>query len=129
MSRWRSRKGINQGPEQNQVLHPSGKEAEGEEKEEKIGQREERGRSRYEERCGKTLIILRQTHRGCAHRYMRDVECDAVREKERKYDGIILTKRTRTRGKERGESEDEHRARAREFSKNGAALTFMKMKL
>jgi len=41
LSRWRSRKGINQGLEQNQVLHSSGEEEE-EEEEKKIGRRKKR---------------------------------------------------------------------------------------
>lgn len=68
---------------------------------------------------------------------MRDVEHDDAvkerkRERERKYDGIILAKRTRTRARKREKEESqgsEHRTQAREFGKNGAALTFMKMKL
>lgn len=83
----------------------------------------EKGRSRYEETRQNTNYLTANTPRMRAG----DVERDVVG--ERKHDGINFGKEdTRTRKRKRSQG-PEHRARAREFGKNGAALTFMKMKL
>lgn len=68
------------------------------------GKNRARGREggRGTERRGKTLIILRQTHRGCAHRYMRDVEHDAVKERKKEKVRWYYLGRGQGRERERG---------------------------
>lgn len=96
---------------QNQVLPvpPGGR------RKKKIGQREERG-SRGTRRRGKTLIILRQTHRGCAHRYICAMSSTTRSEREKIRWYII--------GKEdKDEREESHRFRTPRPSSRSLAKT------